>query len=159
MPAPIDRRLLLSRAAALGASLPFMSLRGAHAQTPDLVARRVFFDNPDYVNVRLSPDGTHLSFIAPVDGVNNLWVAPLADLKAARPVTRVTDRNISTYHHWGYTNRHVVFFRDRDGDENSRAASVDIASGAVVPLTPETGVKAFVQETDRKFPAEMLLQH
>ncbi|KJC42768.1 hypothetical protein UP09_18390 [Bradyrhizobium sp. LTSP885] len=160
MRAPIDRRLLLSRAAALGASLPFMSLRGAaHAQTPDLVARRVFFDNPDYINVRLSPDGTHLSYIAPVDGVNNLWVAPLADLKAARPVTRATDRNIATYHSWGYTNRHLVFFRDRDGDENLRAASVDIVSGAIVPLTPEAGVKSFKQEADRKFPEQMLLRH
>ena len=160
MPAPIDRRLLLSRAAVLGASLPFMSLRGtARAQTPDLVARRVFFDNPDYINVRLSPDGTHLSYVAPVDGVNNLWVAPLADLKAARPVTRATDRNISNGYRWGHTNRHVVFFRDRDGDENFRAASVDIMNGSVVPLSPEAGVKSFLQESDRAFPEVMLLQH
>jgi len=164
MQTPIDRRLLLSRAAGLGLSLPFLrptdaAFAEAGAPTPDLVARRVFFDNPDYLNVRLSPDGTHLSYIAPVDGVNNLWVAPLADLKAARPVTRATDRNISNEYRWGHTNRHVVFFRDRDGDENFRAASVDIASGVVVGLTPEAGVKSFLQESDRKFPEEMLLRH
>ncbi|MBR0800570.1 S9 family peptidase [Bradyrhizobium jicamae] len=161
MHAPIDRRLLLSRAARLGLCLPFINLgdAAAGAQAPDLVARRVFFDNPDYLNVRLSPDGTHLSYIAPVDGVNNLWVAPIADLTAARPVTRATDRNISTYHRWGYTNRHLVFFRDHDGDENWRAASVDIVSGAIVPLTPEEGVSSSVQEADRKFPEEMLLRH
>ncbi|QPF82863.1 S9 family peptidase [Bradyrhizobium genosp. L] len=156
----IDRRRFLGRSAALGVSLQFPGLIGAaRAQTPDLVARRVFFDNPDYINVRLSPDGTQLSYIAPVDGVNNLWVAPLADLKAARPITRVTDRNISNEHRWGHTNRHVVFFRDRAGDENFRAASVDIASGAVVALTPESDVKSFLQESDRKFPEEMLLRH
>ncbi|WP_407151532.1 S9 family peptidase [Bradyrhizobium sp. ORS 86] len=160
MLAPIDRRLFLSRAVALGVSLPFANRIGAaRGQTPDLVARRVFFDNPDYINVRLSPDGTHLSYVAPVDGVNNLWIAPLADLKTARPVTRVTDRNIGVYHSWGYTNRHLVFFRDHDGDENFRAASVDIVSGTIVPLTPETGVKSFKQEADRKFPEEMLLRH
>lgn len=165
MPAPIDRRSFISRAATLGAVLPFTAgplaglLGAAHGQGRDLVARRVFFDNPDYINVCLSPDGTQLSYVAPLDGVNNLWVAPLGDLKAARPVTRVTDRNISNYHRWGYTNRHIVFFRDRDGDENFRAASVDVVSGAIVPLTPEAGVKSFLQEADRKFPEEMLLRH
>ncbi|UGY24545.1 S9 family peptidase [Bradyrhizobium septentrionale] len=160
MPTTIDRRLLLQRAVMLGAALPFAGLIGsARGEAPDLVARRVFFDNPDYLNVRLSPDGTQLSYVAPLDGVNNLWVAPLSDLKAARPVTRVTDRNISAGYRWAHTNRHVVFFRERDGDENWRAASVDITDGKVVPLTPETGVKAFVQESDRKFPDEMLLRH
>ncbi|QOZ33150.1 S9 family peptidase [Bradyrhizobium sp. CCBAU 53421] len=160
MPAPIDRRLLLRRATVLGASLPFVGLIGpVRAEPPALIARRVFFDNPDYINVRLSPDGTQLSWVAPLDGVNNLWVAPLSDLRAARPVTRVTDRNISAEYRWAHTNRHVVFFRERDGDENWRAASVDITDGKIVPLTPETGVRAFLQESDRKFPEEMLLRH
>ncbi|MBR0896390.1 S9 family peptidase [Bradyrhizobium tropiciagri] len=160
MPAPIDRRLLLRRAAMFGASLPFASLIGsARGEAPGLIARRVFFDNPDYINVRLSPDGTQLSWVAPLDGVNNLWIAPLFDLKAARPVTRVTDRNISSNYRWAHTNRHVVFFRDRDGDENWRATSVDITDGKLVPLTPEAGVLAFLQESDRKFPEEMLLRH
>ncbi|MGY4159242.1 dipeptidyl aminopeptidase/acylaminoacyl peptidase [Bradyrhizobium sp. USDA 4461] len=160
MSAPIDRRLLLRRAAMLGASLPFANLTGsARAGAPGLIARRVFFDNPDYINVRLSPDGTQLAWVAPLDGVNNLWIAPLSDLKAARPVTRVTDRNISNVYRWAHTNRHLVFFRERDGDENWRAASVDVTDGKIVPLTPEAGVKSFVQESDRKFPDEMLLQH
>ncbi|MHC2439205.1 S9 family peptidase [Bradyrhizobium sp. USDA 4451] len=160
MSAPIDRRLLLRRAAILGASLPFANLTGsARAEAPGLIARRVFFDNPDYINVRLSPDGTQLAWVAPLDGVNNLWIAPLSDLKAARPVTRVTDRNISNVYRWAHTNRHLVFFRERDGDENWRAASVDVTDGKIVPLTPEAGVKSFVQESDRKFPDEMLLQH
>ncbi|WP_094194286.1 S9 family peptidase [Bradyrhizobium viridifuturi] len=160
MPAPIDRRLLLRRAAMLGASLPFVGLIGsARGEAAALIARKVFFDNPDYINVRLSPDGTQLSYVAPLDGVNNLWVAPLSDPKAARPVTRVTDRNISAGYRWAHTNRHVVFFRERDGDENWRAASVDITDGKIVPLSPETGVRAFLQESDRKFPEEMLLRH
>ncbi|WP_172628288.1 S9 family peptidase [Bradyrhizobium ivorense] len=160
MAAPIDRRVFVRGAAALAASLPFAGLTSSvRGQAPELIARKVFFDNPDYINVRLSPDGTHLAYVAPLDGVNNLWVAPLADPRAARPLTRVTDRNISNYHNWAHTNRHVVFFRERDGDENFRAASVDIVSGAIVPLTPETGVKSFLQEVDRKFPEEMLLRH
>ena len=158
--APIDRRDFLRRTAVLGATLPLVGLAPvAAAQQAELVARRVFFDNADYSNVRLSPDGQQLAYIAPVGGVNNLWVAPVADLGAARAVTRVTDRNVGSYYRWAYTNRHLVYFRERDGDENWRAASVDIVSGAVFPLTPEQGVKSFVQELDYKFPEEMLFRH
>ncbi len=54
--APIDRRDFLQRAAILGTMLPLMGLpRPAQAQQADLVARRVFFGNPDYGNVRVSP--------------------------------------------------------------------------------------------------------
>src|SRR5258707_2823124 len=158
--APIDRRDFLQRAAILGTMLPLMGLpRPAQAQQADLVARRVFFDNPDYSNVRVSPDGRHLAYVAPVDGVNNLWVTEIADPAAARPVTRVTDRNIGSYFRWAHTNRHLVFFRERDGDENWRAASVDIADGKIVALTPEQGVKSLLQEIDYKFPEEMLIRH
>ena len=95
--APIDRRDFLRRTAALGTSLPFAGLAWrAAAQSTDLVARRVFFDNPDYGSVRISPDGQTLSYLAPIDGVRNLWVAPVADPGAARPVTHATDRNLAS---------------------------------------------------------------
>jgi dipeptidyl aminopeptidase/acylaminoacyl peptidase len=160
MRAPIDRRDLLRRSVIVGTALPFLGVtRSALALDADLVARKVFFDNADYGNVRVSPDGQHLAYLAPVDGVNNLWVMPVADLGAARPVTRVTGRNVGFEYRWAYTNRHLIFFRDHDGDENWRASSVDIDSGAIVPLTPPQGVKSFVQEIDHKFPEEVLLRH
>src|SRR4030095_2087280 len=160
MPTPIDRRHFLQHTASLGAALPLAGLAGkAHAQKAELVARKVFFDNPDYLNVRISPDGQNLAWLGAVDGVLNLWVAPVADIGAARQVTRVTGRSIGTYYRWAHTNRHLVFFRDRDGDENYRAFSVEMQTGAVVPLTPDNGVKSFVQEMDAKFPEEALFQH
>src|SRR5437868_904003 len=110
--ASINRRDFLLRAAAFGTALPFAGV-AAPAQAAGLVARKVFFDNPDCANVRVSPDGLQLAYVAPVDGVNNLWVAPVADPAAARPITRVTDRNISYYFRWAYTSRHLVFFRER----------------------------------------------
>src|SRR5882757_3957425 len=154
---PIDRRDFLYHAAALGVALPFA--RSAAAAESDLAARKIFFDNPDIGSVRVSPDGQNLAWLAPIGGVRNLFVAPLADPAAARAVTHATDRNLSTFYRWAHTNRHLVFFQERDGDENWRASSVDLASGAIVPLTPERGVKAYWQEADRKFPDEMLFKH
>jgi hypothetical protein len=59
----------------------------------------------------------------------------------------------------GATNRHVVFFEERDGDENWRASSVDIQDGTIVPLTPPRGVRAWVQEVSQRFPREILFMH
>jgi dipeptidyl aminopeptidase/acylaminoacyl peptidase len=156
---PIDRRDFLRHAAALGALLPFAGSSRAVAGDTDLVARKIFFDNPDVGSVRISPDGATLAWLAPIGGVRNLFVAPLSDPAAARAVTHATDRNLSTFYRWAHSNRHLVFFQERDGDENWRASSVDLDSGAIVPLTPERGVKAYWQEADRKFPEEMLFKH
>jgi dipeptidyl aminopeptidase/acylaminoacyl peptidase len=154
---PIHRRDFLRHAAALGVALPFAGM--AAAEESELVARKVFFDNPDVGSVRISPDGEMLSWLAPIDNVRNLFVAPRDDLDAARAVTHATDRNLSTFYRWAHTSRHLVFFQERDGDENWRASSVDLVSGAIVPLTPEHGVKAYWQESDRKFPEQMLFTH
>jgi dipeptidyl aminopeptidase/acylaminoacyl peptidase len=156
---PIDRRDFLRHAAAFGAVLPLANFGRAAATETELVARTVFFDDPDVGSVRISPDGQNLAWLAPIGGVRNLVVAPLADPGAARAVTHATDRNLSTFYRWAHTNRHLVFFQERDGDENWRASSVDLNSGAVVPLTPERGVKAYWQEADRKFPEQMLFKH
>jgi dipeptidyl aminopeptidase/acylaminoacyl peptidase len=156
----IDRRDFLRRTAALGATLPFaVRGRAVFAAEPDLISRRLFFDNPDYLNVRISPDGQHLAYLAPLDGVRNLWVAPLAAPQAGRPLTRATDRNLGFYFRWAHTNRHLIYFQEHDGDENWRASSVDIETGAFLLLTPERGVKAWLQEQDRKLPAEVLIRH
>ena len=41
--------------------------------TTPLIPREVLFGNPDKTTVRLSPDGTQISYLAPVDGVLNVW--------------------------------------------------------------------------------------
>jgi dipeptidyl aminopeptidase/acylaminoacyl peptidase len=158
--APIRRRDFLRRTAIWGAALPLFGLaQRAAAQPRDLVARRIFFDNPDYSRVSVSPDGEHLAYLAPLDGVSNLWVAPVADPTAGQPMTRATDRNLGAYFQWAYTSRHLVFFQDRAGDDNWRTSSVDITNGSIVPLTPPQGVKSFLQGRDYRFPQEMLVRH
>jgi len=60
---------------------------GASAQ-PDLIARDALFGNPERALVQISPDGSQLSYIAPVDGVLNVWVGPADDPDAAQPITQ-----------------------------------------------------------------------
>jgi hypothetical protein len=109
--------------------------------------------------VRISPDGMRIAFRAPVDGVLNLWIAPIDRIVDARPVTAVTDRNLGAAILWMRDNRHVVFFREAAGDENWRAWRVDLETGDVRPLTPGPGVTCYIQQHSRHFPSELLIAH
>ena len=91
-----------------------------------LIPRRVFFGNPDRASVQLSPDGSWISYLAPLDGVLNLWVAPRGDVGAARAVTHDTGRGIRLYQ-WAFTSDRLLYLQDQDGDENWRL--YDVASG------------------------------
>ncbi len=154
------RRLVLGGGAALIGLCGPAPLRLGHALTPEpLVPRRLYFENPERAWLRVSPNGTRLAWLAPRDGVLNLWVAPIDAIEQAQPVSHATDRAISNYFVWAWTDRHIVYFRDRDGDENWRAVSVDVETGATVPLTPERGVLSFFRQRSRKWPTEMLLAH
>lgn len=121
-----------------------------------LIPRAVLFGNPDRASVQISPDGRMLSYLAPVDGVLNVWVAPLDDIAAARPVTSDTDRGIRSYF-WGYTDRHILYAQDKGGDENWRIFSVDLETGDETDLTPFENVAARVQQVSPNHPEEILV--
>jgi dipeptidyl aminopeptidase/acylaminoacyl peptidase len=124
-----------------------------------LLRRRLIFADPERSVVRISHDGTRIAFRAPVDGVLNLWIAPIDQIGHARPVTAVTDRNLGPWILWMHDNRHVVFFREAAGDENWRTWRVDLETGDVRPLTPGPGVTCYVQQISRHFPSELLIAH
>ena len=121
-----------------------------------LIPRDVLFGNPDKTSPRLSPDGKFLSYLAPVDGVLNVWVGPADDPKEAKPVTADKKRGIRT-HRWAYTNKHVLYLQDADGDENWRVYSVDLQSNKTTDLTPLKGVQARIDDVSHKFPEEILV--
>lgn len=121
-----------------------------------LVPRRVLFGNPERISPRLSPDGSRLAWIAPEDDVLNVWVAPVGDIAAGRPVTADRERGIRSYF-WAHDNRHLLYVQDKGGDENWRLYAVDLEAGGTVDLTPFDGVQARVEETDKHFPHEILV--
>ena len=121
-----------------------------------LIPRKILFDNPDKASARISPDGAYISYLAPLDGVLNVWVAPLDDLDAAKPVTFDKVRGIRMYA-WAYTNQHLLYMQDKGGDENWRIYSVNLQTGTILDLTPFEGVQAQILEVTPKFPGEILV--
>jgi len=106
-----------------------------------LIPRTALFGNPVRAQARLSPDGRYLSFLAPKNGVLNVWLAPFGKLDAAQPVTDDKKRGIRQ-HHWADDGRHILFLQDEGGDENWRVYSVDVESRKQVDLTPLDKVRA-----------------
>src|SRR5450759_5759604 len=106
-----------------------------------LIARAALFGNPVRTQARLSPDGRYISFLAPKDGVCNVWLAPFSNLQVAKPITDDQTRGVRE-HYWAFTGSHVLYVQDEGGDENWRVLSVDVESGVQIDLTPIAGVQA-----------------
>jgi dipeptidyl aminopeptidase/acylaminoacyl peptidase len=124
--------------------------------TVPLIPRKVLFDNPDKASARISPDGTKISYLAPVEGVLNVWVGPVDDPEAAKPVTDDKVRGIRFYN-WAYTNQHILYLQDKGGDENWRLYSVNLETDEIIDITPLEGVQAQVQEVSPNYPDEILV--
>jgi Tol biopolymer transport system component len=121
-----------------------------------LIPRKVFFGNPDRESVQISQDGAHLAWLAPLDGVLNVWVAPCQDLGDARAITHDTGRGIRFYG-WSYTNKHILYIQDKGGDENWRLFSVDLESAEELDLTPFEGTQVQVKKISPNFPEVVLV--
>ena len=128
----MKKKLLL--AATLVASPLTTIPAGAQTSAP-LIPREKFFGNPSKTAGRLSPDGKWLSWIAPRDGVLNVWVAPAAEPKSARPLTNERQRPIRSYF-WSPDSRQILFINDKGGDENFLLYGVGVGSGEQRSLTP-----------------------
>jgi dipeptidyl aminopeptidase/acylaminoacyl peptidase len=122
-----------------------------------LIPRDVLFGNPQRAQGRLSPDGKWLSFLAPVNGVLNVWVVKTGeDLSKAVAVTEDKKRGIRN-HDWAYDNKHILYTQDKDGDENWHLYATNVETRKTKDLTPIEGVRAEIQEISHKQAKEILV--
>lgn len=121
-----------------------------------LIPRAVLFGNPDKASARISPDGKRLAHLAPVDGVLNVWVAPLGDIAAAKPVTADKNRGIRIFF-WAQTNDCILYQQDVGGDEDWHVYSVNLQDGKTLDLTPLEKVAAQIEGVSYKHPDEILI--
>jgi dipeptidyl aminopeptidase/acylaminoacyl peptidase len=122
---------------------------------PELIPRAVLFGNPTRLSPDISPDGTRLAYVAPVDGVLNVWVGDL-DGDDFRPVTDDRDRGVRFFA-WAHDNRHLIHVQDRGGDENWHLYATDLAAGGTRDLTPFERIQARVIAREKGFPGTLLV--
>jgi dipeptidyl aminopeptidase/acylaminoacyl peptidase len=123
---------------------------------PPLIPRSVLFGNPDRMAPTLSPDGRRLGYVAPDEGVLNIWVGPADGSEPAMPVTKDRDRGIRDYL-FCHDDRHLVYLQDTAGDEDWRLYALDLDTGEGRLLTPATKVHAQIIAHNRWHPTTMLI--
>jgi hypothetical protein len=121
-----------------------------------LIPREVLFGNPERANPQISPDGTQLGYLAPVDGVLNVWIRTLGK-SDDRAVTTDKKRGIRNFT-WQFDNRHILYTQDVGGDENWRLYQTDISSKQTKDLTPFEKVRVDIVAYDWKTPDTILVQ-
>ena len=141
--------------AAMAATAPAAKSGSMESATP-LIARSALFGNPVKSGAQLSPDGQWLSWMAPVNGVMNVWVAPADKPEAAKAVTDSKDRPIPG-HFWSGNSEQVLFIKDTAGDENFRLYGVDLKSGQQRDYTPYNKVRVRMMARSNTRPDELLI--
>jgi dipeptidyl aminopeptidase/acylaminoacyl peptidase len=116
-------------------AVPMMSIPALAQTDAPLIPREKLFGNPSKTAGRLSPDGRWLSWIAPRDGVLNVWVAPASNPTAARALTNERQRPIRSYF-WAPGSDQILYINDKGGDENFLLYGVNVTSGQERALTP-----------------------
>jgi len=129
---------------------------GGQTDEKSLIPREVLFGNPERATPRLSPDGTQLAYLAPVNGVLNVWVRTIGKTDD-RAITNDTHRGIRRYF-WQFDNRHILYLQDEGGNENWRLYQTEIATKQTKDLTPFEHVRVDVVAYDPKLPDTMLIQ-
>ncbi|WP_423605498.1 S9 family peptidase [Sphingomonas sp. MS122] len=146
---------LLSGAVLLSAGAAVATPPQAAADT--LIPRDKIFGNPSRAGGQISPDGKHVSWLAPVNGVMNVWVAPIGNLSAAKAVTKEAKRGLQSYF-WAPDGAHIIYLQDSGGNENFRVHSVAIATGVDVALTEaKEKVRAQIQGVSKERPEVVLI--
>jgi dipeptidyl aminopeptidase/acylaminoacyl peptidase len=126
----------------------------------ELIPREVLFGNPERARPSISPDGSRLGWIAPKDGVLNVWVAPAGaegvSWDDAVVVTDDTDQGIRMFE-WARDGRHLLYLQDAGGDENWRLYDVDLETMARRDHTPFDEIQAQIVAARKSHPDELLV--
>lgn len=109
-----------------------------HAQ---LIERTKLLGNLGRQSSRISPDGKWLSWLAPHEGVVNLWIAPTTMPSNARLLTQERIDRVSRYV-WSPDSASLFYTQDRGGNQNFVLYSVSLAGGPSRALTPTENTRA-----------------
>ena len=121
----------------------------------ELIPRKVLLGNPVKTSPQISPDGTRMAYLAPVNDVLNVWVGTIGSEDYA-PVTKDTERGIRFYF-WARDNKHILYIQDVGGNENWRLYATNLETRETRDLTPFEAVQTQVIDLDKHFPNELII--
>ncbi|QDP02757.1 alpha/beta hydrolase family protein [Thalassotalea sp. PS06] len=122
----------------------------------ELIPRELIFGNPTYSSVQISPNGSMISYLAPVDGVMNIWVAPADDFASAKPITTDKGRGIRGYG-WVAGMEKLLYVQDKGGDENFLLYGVDPKTGEETLYTPFENTRVLFLASSSDIPGKQMI--
>ena len=128
----------------------------ASVAPPPLIPRKVLFGNPERAAGEISPDGRWLGFVAPDEGVLNVFVAPREHPDQAKVITHDRKRGVRNFN-FAYDGKHLLYPQDEGGNENFHIYSVDLDSGKQTDLTPFKNARADLAGLTPKHPHDVLV--
>ena len=163
MPLLAGLSLGCSGARPLPAPAPSPSASAASAAATDappadrlLLLRKFIFASADRSDVKISPDGQRIGWLAPVGGIVNLIVGPADDIKKARPVTQETVLGVRSWR-WTFDRDRILFARAKDGDDDPRLCVVDVSKNETKELNAPDAGHAEIVGLSTKHPREALI--
>jgi dipeptidyl aminopeptidase/acylaminoacyl peptidase len=152
----MNARMPMLAAALVAAILSPLALPVHAAEQDSLIPRKDIFGNPTRTLPAISPDGRNIAYIAPRDGVLNVFVAPRDDIGSAKPITADKKRGIRGFS-WAENSKQLIYTQDEGGDENWRIHVVDIATAQDTIISPAGKVQGQVIATSLTRPDEILI--
>lgn len=132
--------------------------REERAEPPQvrLISRALLLGDPARAQVRISPDGRSLAYLAPRGGALNVWIAAVSSPSEGRALTSQTARPIG-WHAWSPDGRAILYAIDGEGGAGRAIYSVEVATGATRALTAKEGSRAQVISLTARDPSAVLV--
>jgi dipeptidyl aminopeptidase/acylaminoacyl peptidase len=143
-----------SRIAKLVFLVTIVAVAASAQSAAPLISRDLLFGAPEKLSPQISPDGTHLAYLAPVDGVMNIWVRTLGK-NDDRAVSSESGRPIPDYL-WQFDGKHLLYSQDAGGNEQYHIYQVDVATFSTKDLTP-LKAKVDIAAYEPEFPDTVML--
>ena len=150
------KTVLVCAVALITVTLLLLAPLAQAADQDRLIARKDIFGNPTRTLPAISPDGKNIAYIAPRDGVLNVFVAPSDNIAAAKPITADKRRGIRGFS-WAQNSGQLIYTQDEGGDENWRIHVVDIATAKDTVISPAGKVQGQVIATSVTNPDAILI--
>ncbi len=113
-----------------------------------------FFRNSQEAAYQISPDGRHLSYMAPYRDRMNIYVKPTGGGQAVR-ITGETERSVAGYM-WA-DNERLLFMKDTAGDENYQLFGVNLDGSDLRAYTDFPGVRTSLIDDLEETPDMVLI--
>ena len=133
----------------------------------ELIPIKTLFSEPEKSNVKISPDGKIISYLALHNGIKNIWIKTIdidkdgisseALVKEDQQITNQSNNGIKDYF-WHYDCNHVLYLCDKNNDGSCNLYMKDLQTKEEVNVTPFEGlIVGSILSYKKETPDELLI--